>query len=446
MHSPRPLLKTIMRRLGLSFAGLILPIWVLAAAQIPKAEIVCAALLNPEARTFGPSAMEMPLPPDMMAVIQAWKSRAQQISFQKDFQDPNDSNLPEHQKVIVIGDGRDLVIGVSHLENDWQLGEAISAKFIAKVLRELYPRATLEKFKYSQINETGYFDRELEFKLRADAISNFKNLNPNKYLAYVPIRDNSETHIGRQNLTLEMKDIKPAIPGLAGLPPLSLRSAFGIPQDHMVLSLYFKHPQGNSSDNHQSPSMGEALGLINHTYQKMGLRPADVIFATEGGGTEILANEAFGGDHKHYNVIKLSDWFDKYDPARKTIVLNNLTGKMPNILNVANLAVVSGPINIMEPLTAGTPLLFFNNPVVIRATDYDPKTFNMMAEIALATGGAQRLSNIQDLGPAVQTTIRNPPRKIIPPYLVSSVGSKSAFENFLEQLLNIIQKSVQRAN
>ncbi len=241
---------------------------------------------------------------------------------------------------------------------------------------------------------------------------------------------------------VRMQLIKPANPGLAGLPHKSLREPFGIPAHHNVLSFYFKYPEGNTANYKEAPSMGVMAKALINQYSKAGKRAPDIIFATFGGRESVSATQAFGENFQGYEFIKLSEWSQKYHPSRKFIVANDLKGRMPHILNVSDLSVVSGPINIMEPLSAGTPLLFFNNPSVI--TDYDPKAFNTFADHAIKTGGAWQLRSLEDLQSVFAQAVSKPSSEIIPPFLLPSGNMLGTpVDQLIQEIISNIQKSMQ---
>jgi hypothetical protein len=120
---------------------------------------------------------------------------------------------------------------------------------------------------------------------------------------------------------------------------------------------------------------------------------------------------------------------------------------MPQILNISDLAFVSGPINIMEPLTASTPLVFLNNPEVI--TDYDPNAFNNFADIAKRTGGGWEIENIDELEVTTMKALQITPNVIVPPFLLPindpSTGEQlSPVDRLVNRLIELVAETAQR--
>ncbi len=388
-----------------------------------------------------PPIWEADLPESIKRIIELKREQAQSSTFIKTtYEEFNPFKVANRQE-IQIGDGSNIVIGISHLiENRINLGENLAARFVEKVLGLLYPKAIIEPLKYDGLDSQNV-------SIAESAYRRLTSTHYDKHLAYINIRDLNEKVQSFEQKPLEMSLIKPAVPGLAGIAHHSLRESLGIPKDHSVVSLYFKEPAGDKSHIREAPSMRMVSEVLSAAFQKAGKRPPDLIFATKGGSRQHNFRRDFDGLGEDYQYIALSEWKEKYQPGQKFIVENDLFGRMPQILNISDLAFVSGPINIMEPLTASTPLVFLNNPEVI--TDYDPNAFNNFADIAKRTGGGWEIENIDELEVTTMKALQITPNVIVPPFLLPindpSTGEQlSPVDRLVNRLIELVAETAQR--
>ena len=344
-----------------------------------------------------------PLPKSIVELTEKWRHLAAEAWFNEQIVDVTTLVRKIKNHRVVIGDGAGFVIGIQYLkENSFILGEHIAATFVAKLVQRLYPKATIVDGDYSDINMANIEGRRASYRAWA---ANY----PDRRIVFLGIHDFQIAMNHFNKVAVDMKDVKAANPGLAGIARGFFRNKLGVPEDKLIISLYFKQPEG-SLQKDEAPSMGDILERL----ERSGKAP-HIVFASGGRGESVHVGRAFGNRADGYEVMNLSDWSDKYDPKKKWIVLNDMRGYMPHILNISNLAVVSGPINIMEPTTANVPLIFFNNKSVI--TEYNPDAFNKMAEQAIATKGAWEVASISDFEMKIGNAMSNL-TPIIPPYLL----------------------------
>lgn len=344
-----------------------------------------------------PNITEAPLPPEMVKQIQSWRPISEAavvpVRYESAWKDEK------------IGDGSGFVIGLEHFGDavPVNLGEHIAAHFVAKIIKILYPKAILEEGVFSGVNQKNP-------RIAHSSYTQWSAKHPRKKLIFIGIRDLQEKLGHGDKVVLEMNKTKMANPGLSGILKNGFRQTLGIPDSHHVVSMYFKKPEGER-DSEKAPSMDEVLQKLM-SYSKT----PNIVFASGGGGNTVGAHAVFKKAlQKDFGVLKLSEWAERYDPRRKWIVVNDLRGYMPHLLNVSDLAIVSGPINIMEPLTAAVPTLFFNNHEVV--TDYNKAAFDHMAMIAMATGGAWSMSSLSDLQQVLPLALKVS-KPIVPPYIL----------------------------
>lgn len=371
-----------------------------------------------------------PLPREIINLIEKWKPMAANVSFLESEFQGNPWNREARFKKITLGDGEGFVIGIEYLkDNPIHLGEHIAAAYISKIVQKLFPKALVVDGIYADINMPNVHFQYTSYM-------GWRNAYPNKRIIFLGLRDFQERMMHFDKVSIEMNDVKLANPGMAGIPHHFFRRSLRIPNNKFALSLYFKEPEGNGINS--APSMGDIIGRM-----KQAGKIPDIVFASGGGGNSVSAERAFGHFVNDYEVMKLSEWAEKFDSTKKWIVLNDLRGYMPHILNVSDLAVVSGPINIMEPMTEGVPLLFFNYPDVI--TNYNAEAFNKMAELAIATKGAWEIKNMESFEPSLKIALqsRNP---ITPPFLLNLFQENDKMLSTpVDRLIQIILDKVGKA-
>lgn len=336
----------------------------------------------------------------------------------------------QDSKKITLGDGEGFVIGIEHLKSDpIHIGEHIAANYISKIVQKLFPNAQVVDGIYPDINS-------LNVQFRYQSYLGWRHTYPQKKIIFLGIRDFQEKIMHFEQVAIEMNNVKLANPGLAGTPRYFFRRPLRIPRNKFALSLYFKEPQGNGINS--APSMGDIIKRM-----KQAGKIPDIVFASRGGGNSVGAEGAFGPFVHEYEVMKLSEWSEKFDSTKKWIILNDIPGYMQYILNVSDLAVVSGPINIMEPMTEGVPLLFFNNPDVI--TGYNAEAFNKMAELAVATNGAWEIKNMDSFESNLKIALQNS-NPITPPFLLNIFHEKDKMvltpaDRLIESILEKVGKA-----
>lgn len=374
----------------------------------------------------------------LKAVLSPTRGKIEKPIARKAFQDlPDPSTYPLPQTMIdaihshsiqdlkkTYGDGTGYVLILQHFTpgsdvKSAAFGESIQAKFVAKVLQEVFPALEIVP-PQPDLNLDGAWDRYY----------------PGKKRLFLGIDDRSESDWHTSNRALNMPFIKAANPGMASLPHNELRQSLGIARESFVTSLYLK---GDEKLN---------LRPILSQIEQQG--HPDIVFLSFGGNDNskslsTIAKTAGPG----YEICLLSE-FSKLvrRPGAHYLVLNDLRGKMPQIYNVADVSVVMGPINLFEPLTGGSPLVFFNNRQVLG--DYSKSAFGTMAQTALKTGGAVEISDVSQLSRAVAQVKGKPPT--LAPYMapvqpygdVSGRSRPSSLDVFLGHLKAKLRQTFER--
>lgn len=303
-------------------------------------------------------------------------------------------------------------LGEVHL--DGGAGEQIQSQMMYQVLQEVFPQA-----RFAGLNGVK--------SPRLDGVS-FPTTGPNKVKHVVlSIADSAEVNLPRMAGTIEMSRLKSINPGIEIIEKNAMRKPMGIRDDQVVASFYIQSPSG-SIGAPDAPSFTELLRVLS-----VRKRP-DIVFMSSGGSRYVdtsLFQRQLGDS---YHVVRLSEFHgSQVKPGVTTVVINDTLGKVPYLYNVSDVAVVQGPINIFEPLTAKTPTVFFNGSDVLE--HYNPQVFNHMARQAKLTGGAFEVSSIDEFTEAIARAFELNPEKIVPPYAVRfSDGGKTNLEAFLEEI------------
>lgn len=281
-------------------------------------------------------------------------------------------------------------------------GEQMQALFTSKALKTIFPDAKISGF-------------TPKAKTENDIV--------------IWILDSAE-HGRREKLltpklgNLEMSDIKMANPGAGKLDKVTIREKLGIPLESKVLSLNYS--VYNSIEDIQDVVKAAArtkpnVMIVSVAYQSHRL--------------EVLEAHLISSNPKH-NIIRMSQLDGSPLPQDKDlIVINDTTGKMHAIYGASDVNVAAGAVNMAEPLLMNTPTIFFDEASkFIHA--YDLKIFGRMAEQAKRTGGAQAISNTNQLQEKIETIISGNPNDISAPYLVAIDGDTSPLDRFSSNLKN----------
>ncbi len=344
-----------------------------------------------------PSGFEAVLPMEVLKIIKDFKARSKRSS---------------------IGDGENVILTIDGLASPaMSIGRHIAAKYIEKIVRVLYPRA--------QIVERSYKTFEANYWARYENLKKFWDEHKGKRLVEIALSDSTGFFTESLALNVPMPKVKLANPGIGNFPHNSFRLGLGIPNDQTVFSLYLKSPMISSKN---APS---ANAFVDE-FLRLSKKP-DIIFISESGGNRLNYETISGGLYSEYEVINISEWSQKYKTGKKFIVLNDLEGVMPGILNVSDSAFVSGPINIVEPTTAGTKVFFMNNTEVLDG--FDNYVFNSLAELVKNTGGGFQLGSLDSLASEYERVSKTQ-LTIVPTFRQESVVL-----DLVKSIVNVVERN-----
>ncbi|MCK6598197.1 MAG: hypothetical protein L6Q37_07515 [Bdellovibrionaceae bacterium] len=315
--------------------------------------------------------------------------------------------MPEELKKVILeykklfeplglGEGEDAVITISDISSGmYSLGRHIAAQYIAQILKTLYPKVTIAE-KYFDITSQNYWQQN-------QVLNAFEMAYSQKKRFAISLSDTTNNVFEPTSLNIDMSKIKLANPGVTRVPRSWFRKRLGIPSNDTVFSIYNKSPEKPSL---KAPTAAMVIQEILTAIDRVSEEPPALFFISEGGGNYLSFKKPADERLKDYKVISISKWAEQYVAGQKFIVLNDMEGVMPSILNVANAAYVSGPNNIVEPTTAGVPVFFMNNSEVLGS--YSKTNFDRMSDIVKATGGGYELQSLNGFQSAYRKFLQNP--------------------------------------
>jgi len=218
---------------------------------------------------------------------------------------------------------------------------------------------------------------------------------------------------------LDMLLAKPANAQPASLSRQTLREAFGIPQEANLLSVYAKHNRAEELWNWTDGFDAVMLSTNPGPYVDKVL-PKNLT--------------------ENFSVQALSEWrwnesLQPFERARKEgkslLVLNDLTGYVPMLHALSNVAFIRGNLNYFEALNAGTPTLL---SIDAKHEDVEPSLLRRGFSIAYPTKAFWFVSNESSVPTQLHDLSRRGP--IDPgrrPYLIRA-GEKTSLQAFVEAL------------
>lgn len=324
------------------------------------------------------------------------------------------SDHPIAQLARKLQNGKNLIIELYPYSPNGGLipgayGESTQAHFVAKTLNALLPEAELRpKPKQS--------DRDSS------------KASPKKTLRLY-IRDTAEA-LGHSPLlrtqdTLEMSVLKPANPTFSDIPRSKIRNVLGIKADTKVMSFYIQ-----SSDEVPNLKIMERIVQQGLNQSKEAIDPSIVFVSFGGQMTREGHQSLFPNLAKTHEIKRLSEIkdFSHLNHKKPLIILNDTQGRMPYLNGSADLNFVYGPVNLYEGLNSKTPLIF-----VSKIGTYNQAAFDQMAEIAEATGGAKKVSDLDQITPDMVKTLMKQSQSMIAPYQTTTQG-KNPFDTYLNEL------------
>lgn len=295
-------------------------------------------------------------------------------------------------------------------------GEGIQGIVVAKYLRYLFPQATVRAI----FDDSTDFTATNSGKTQID----FYILDSAEYSSPIKFP---------KDIILEMPMLKAGNPTQVRLSSGAIRKILGIPAPQKVIHVYVKN------EVFYKKYFDEIIKQIGEVY------PYDMIILSFGNQHEP------GSPFKARHVKKMSRTtegmvsFDLSEVERGNLntsstklVFNDTIGLVPSLHAAANLAIVIGPVNFIEPLGNKTRTLHVQTPNDF-FTPYDSQTLLNLIRTAESTGGFVAAENTSSVKAATQKLVNLP--EPIPPAFIEQNG-KSPFELVLDRLFFVISEQM----
>lgn len=342
-----------------------------------------------------------------------------QLPFATQFSLPTETiQIMNHHAISEVtqklDQGRNLIIEIHPYSPNRELikgayGESFQAQFVAKTLKALLPEVEI---------------RPKQKRIHPDA----PEASPKKILRLY-IKDTAEVSgaspVLRAREVIEMSILKPANPTFSNISRSEIRQAMGIKKDTKVVSFYIQ-----SSDDVPNLKIMDQMIQQGLSHSKEAIDPSIVFISFGGQMTREGQQSLFNQLAKTHEIKRLSEIkdFSLLDDKKPLAILNDTQGRMPYLNGSADLNFVYGPINLYEGLNSKTPLIF-----VSKIGNYNKVAFDQMAQIAEATGGAKRVSELDQINPEMVKTLMKKSQQMVAPYQ-TVVNGQNPFHTYLNEL------------
>jgi hypothetical protein len=232
---------------------------------------------------------------------------------------------------------------------------------------------------------------------------------------------------------LDMAVLKAGNPGLVVAKKSELRAQMGIPQRAKVVSLYVK----NERVFYQHSV--ELLSALRKAFDFDVLILSLAVQWEPGEPTGLVDLQRWApvlSDFK--TATALSHLREAELSSRESLfIFNDTIGWMPQVHALADLAVVVGPINFMQPLNMGTRTLLWTNSEL--RGSYQRAVLEELTSQAQNSGGFAVSEKLVEVPEKIQSLLDGP--EPVAPALVKVSGT-SALEKVLDQLESVIRSQI----
>jgi hypothetical protein len=298
------------------------------------------------------------------------------------------------------------------LSDRLEIGEAIQATFIKRVLGLIVSTVKVEPWNFTET----FLDWEAQ--------------NPKDGL-FMMVKDAAERgETISYEARMEMVIAKASNPGvkISSEERQQWRNIFGLtPKDKLVTLQTSFSAKGEN---------------VTELLQAAADAGATTIIVSKGGEVDDLLHEA-RLKLPSFNVQRLSQFKPSAGTSTKVNVLfNDSIGKMHIIHGIADATLISGAVNIFEPLIQDTPVTFFssrskymadNDPIFLNAR-YNEEAFAEMARVAIATGGAKQVTLIAGAVASLKHQLNAPRASFLSHTEIPDFNGKTPIDRFLDNL------------
>ena len=309
-------------------------------------------------------------------------------------------------------------------------GEYIQRAFLIKIIQLIFPKAKIVKRDYNTrfirlhpINPSPKVYIPLEIK----DVREFKKLKDEQKF---------EEYLHRYKRTLDMILLKMANSSQKGLLD-EYKASFPSFKKNSVLSLYLPEEFLNYFFKNAPEETLDLFDILDH-FISIGFHK---VFLSS------HFNIMLSKERKHQFLSTLLNYFDKIlflsrvspeelfqiQDQDKVLFFNDLTGYIPVLHSLADIAFILGPLNILEGLFLDSKVIFMNKESFMQK-GYS-LAFDQLQQIALKTNRAVHIEDLKEVESAVQTLHQLSQKPLIyPDELVLDPKKGSALNQLLERL------------
>lgn len=287
-------------------------------------------------------------------------------------------------------------------------GEALQSSFVEKVMKVILPDAMFLGIQERR-EITDRMDL-IEFRVEDPAVLNIDY---------------------QEKLVLQMAKVKLANPGPVLQSRIEIKKVIGIAPDHKgVVTL----------TNSQFSDEKEFIDLI------------DILLETGRSSLIIVSDNRFSRDLRYrfrnssdVELVKLTEIRGSPPKQNKVVIAeNDSRGRLPYVYAASDLVVIAGPVNIGEPIVAGTELIFFG-PESQYMRRYETAVFTDMANVVRRSSQATQITDKSELSATVKQSLLSPQSEggvnPLPLYLLDDGFGTTTIDSFLNHLVEKVTEA-----
>ena len=310
-------------------------------------------------------------------------------------------------------------------------GEHIQRVFLIKMIQFIFPKAKIITRSYKT-----RFDSLYPFNQSSKVHVSLKVSDIRESMKFMTEQD-FERYLSRHKNIVDMVLLKMANSSQKGIPD-EYKKSFPSFEKNSVLSLYLP---GKYLNYNYENLQAEALDIFHilDEFLSIGFRK---VFLTS------HFNLRLSEDQRNRFLSALSNYFDKIlflsqlsheelfqiQDQDKVIFFNDLTGYTPVLHSLADVAFISGPVNMLEGLFLGARVIFINKEYPINKKYR--MAFDQLKQTALKTNRAVYIEDLEELKEALHTLDQLSLKPVIYPDEVIIDSSKGSALNQLIERLN----------
>lgn len=324
--------------------------------------------------------------------------------------------LDRHPSVVQLrrdfgeGERLDFVLGsyAHDVERDVtiaQNGHQIQAVYLKQLLTEVFPKATFREYRFDDAPGGNSIRRSIQMHIR-DSGAQGREVN-------------WQTAGQTNNRSVEMSLLKAANPASEVFAKEALRSNLGISKNSKVASVY--------ASLNTDPWV--AYERIDDLLKKTNV---DTVIVSSSRNSEVQSH--LKSANKDVKIVS-SKKVVPTEVSAKTVIFNESRGKLPAIHASADLVVVIGSPNVMEPINVGIPTLAFRKA----EAGFAQSVWNRQTQLIAATGGGHIADSRDEMVSLVNSPNLSKPK--LKTFEVVDADGSSAIDRLLTNIANVMKQN-----